>query len=85
MILLKHRDELILNMDSTELILLVHLLKGYKETIKFLEDEFQSPLMMEHLETFIHELTYYQRYAEAEEKYLQEQERIADGGTHSTP
>ena len=85
MILLKHRDEFILNMDSTELVLLVHLLKGYKETLKFLEDEFQSLLMMEKLETFIHELTYYQRYAKAEEKYLQEQERIADGGTHSTP
>lgn len=77
MMLNKHRQEFTLHMTAEELIQLVALLEGYQRAVLNVTEVEQAPTVKRVLSNFLWELTYYKRYAEAEERYLrQEEEKI---------
>jgi len=78
MILRKHRTQFELEMTGKELTTLVEILQSYQSVVQNLDIGDEVYHVTNSLRTFLNELTYFKRYAEAEHKYLAEEEAKAD-------
>jgi len=78
MILNKHRTQFNLEMTQKELKTLIECLQSLKEIITDSRMENDAPDTYSFLWHSLYELTRFKRYAEAEHKYLAEEEAKAD-------
>jgi hypothetical protein len=69
--LTKHRGTFNLEMSSEEVNVLCFLLQGYQQTIQILDNQVNAPTVESKLAEYLHELTVYQREAEAYDRYLE--------------
>jgi len=78
MILNKHRTQFNLEMTQGELKMLIEAFKSLKEIItdSYMEEEATETYTF--LKDSLYELTRFKRYAEAEDRYLAEEEAKAD-------